>query len=60
MFSLEEMMKCLVYMLNRCSTLTIKDATPKEAWIGAKPFVHHFRVFGCISLMHILNACRKN
>lgn len=40
-------------MLNRCSTLAVRDKTPEEAWCGFKPSVNHFRAFGCIGHVHI-------
>ncbi|RVW45415.1 Retrovirus-related Pol polyprotein from transposon TNT 1-94 [Vitis vinifera] len=32
--------------------------TPEEAWSGSKPSVDHFRVFGCISHVHIPDSKR--
>jgi hypothetical protein len=31
----------------------MKDRTPEEAWSGVKPSVEYFRVFGCVSHVHI-------
>lgn len=42
-----------VHVLNRCPTLAVKNKTPEEAWSGLKPSVDHFRVFGCISHVHV-------
>ena len=47
-----------VYVLNRSPTLVVKDMTLKEACSGFKPSVDHFRVFGCISHVHILDSKR--
>ncbi|RVX23984.1 Retrovirus-related Pol polyprotein from transposon TNT 1-94 [Vitis vinifera] len=47
-----------VYVLNRSPTLVVKDMTPEEAWSGSKPSVDHFRVFGCISHVHIPDSKR--
>ncbi|CAJ2648156.1 unnamed protein product [Trifolium pratense] len=47
------------YVINRCPTHAIKDITPEEAWSGIKPYVHHFRVFGCIAHVHIPDVNRK-
>lgn len=47
-----------VYVLNRSPTLAVKDITPEEAWSGSKPAVDHFRVFGCISCVHIPDSKR--
>lgn len=47
-----------VYVLNRSPTLAVKDITPEEAWSESKPSVDHFRVFGCISHVHIPDSKR--
>ncbi|GAU12447.1 hypothetical protein TSUD_229810 [Trifolium subterraneum] len=48
-----------VHILNRCPTFVVKDMTPEEAWSGSKPFVSHFKVFGCIAYVHIPDNLRK-
>lgn len=47
------------YILNRCPTVAVKDATPQEAWSGIKPTVEHFRVWGSIAHVHIPDAHRS-
>jgi hypothetical protein len=42
-----------MHVLNRSLTLAVKNKTPAEAWNGIKPSVAHFRVFGCISHVHV-------
>ncbi|KAM1072945.1 hypothetical protein ACFX2B_017883 [Malus domestica] len=42
-----------VHVLNRSPTLAVKNKTPEEAWSGTIPSVSYFRVFGCISYVHI-------
>ena len=42
-----------VHVLNRSSTLVVKNMTPKEDWSVAKPFVGYFKVFGCIAHVHV-------
>lgn len=32
--------------------------TPEEAWSGVKPSIEHFRIFGCISHVHVPYAKR--
>ena len=32
--------------------------TPEEAWRGVKPIVEHFRVFGCMTHVHVPDAKR--
>eukprot|EP01018_Ginkgo_biloba_P029277 Gb_13701 [translate_table: standard] len=48
-----------VYILNHSPTKSVKNITPKEAWSGHKPFVTHFRVFGCMAYVHIPDKKRK-
>jgi transposase InsO family protein len=47
-----------VHVLNRCPTLAVKNRTPEEAWSGLKPSVDHFRIFGCISHVHVPDSRR--
>ena len=47
-----------VHVLNRRPTLAVKNKTPEEAWSGVKPSIEHFRVFGCISHVHVPNSKR--
>jgi len=54
----EEAVNWSNYVLNRCLTLMVKNITPAEAWNGIKPSVDHFRVFGCITHVHVLEAKR--
>ena len=46
-------------MLNRSTTLAVKNVTPEEAWSGVKSNVDYFRVFGCIGHVHVPNIKRK-
>lgn len=47
-----------VHVLNRSPTLAVKNKTPEEAWSRFKPSVNHFRVFGCVSHVHIPDCKR--
>ena len=47
-----------MHLLNGSPTLAVKNKTPEEAWSGVKPSVEHFRVFGCISHVHVPNSKR--
>lgn len=53
-----EAVKWTIYVLNRCPTLAVKDITREEAWSGVKPYVDHFRVFGCIAHAHVPDVRR--
>ena len=48
-----EAVNCAIHILNRSPTLAVRNKTPEEAWSGTKPFVAHFRVFGCLSYAHV-------
>ena len=48
-----------VHVLNRSPTFAVKNQTPEEAWSGVKPSVEHFKVFGCVSHMHVVDSRRK-
>lgn len=45
-----------IYVLNRSSTLVVKDVALQGSWSGAKSLVAYFRVFGCVSHMHVPEA----
>ncbi|RDY04656.1 hypothetical protein CR513_11603, partial [Mucuna pruriens] len=45
-----------IHVLNRSPTLAIKNKCPKEAWSGFKPLVAYFKVFGCVTHVHILDC----
>ena len=48
-----------MHVLNRSPTVVVKDMTLEEAWIGIKPNVDYFRIFGCIGHVHVLEGKRK-
>lgn len=54
-----EAVVCAIYVLNRCSTRSVCDRTPEEAWSGRRPFIGHLRVFGCIAYTHVPDHLRK-
>ena len=35
-----------IHTLNRCPTKVVEGKTSYEAWMGKKPNISHFRVFG--------------
>jgi len=47
-----------IHIFNRSPTLAVKNKTPEEAWSGFKPSIDHFRVFRCVSHVHIPNYKR--
>jgi hypothetical protein len=48
-----------VYILNRCPTSALDIMTPYEAWYEKKPNVNHFRVFGCVAYVHVVDQKRQ-
>jgi len=42
-----------VYIMNRTPTIVVRGMTPEEKFIGKKPNVSHFKVFGCIAYVHV-------
>jgi len=47
-----------VHVLNRSPTLAVRNQTPEEAWSGIKQSVVYFRVFSCISHIHVPDSKR--
>ena len=54
-----EVVNWIVHILNQSPTLGVKNKTPEEAWSGVKPLVEHFRVFECISHVHVPDSKRN-
>jgi hypothetical protein len=48
-----------VYILNRCPTSALDMMTPYESWYEKKTIVNHFRVFGCVSYVHVVDQKRQ-
>ena len=42
-----------VYVQNKIPHQILKNMTPEEAFIGVKPKVGHFRIFGCPVYFHV-------
>ena len=55
-----EFVVCLVYILNRAPTNVVKDKIPDEVYVGGKPSVSHFIIFGCVAYIHIPEENRKS
>ena len=47
-----------VHVLNQSPTFAVQNKTLKEAWGKLKPSVDYFRVFGCISHVHVPDSKR--
>jgi hypothetical protein len=42
-----------IYVQNKSLNQTLKNITPEEAFIGVKPEIEHFRIFGCLVYFHV-------
>ena len=42
-----------IYILNKTPCKYLQDITPKDSWLGRKPFVRDFRIFSCIAFANI-------
>ena len=47
-----------VHIINRSPTAAVTNKTPEECWTGHKPNVAHFRIFGCVTYVHVPNEKR--
>eukprot|EP00794_Sanderia_malayensis_P011569 gene11569-biopygen9240 len=55
-----EAVNTAVYLRNQSPTVSLKNATPYERWIGQKPDLANLKVFGCVSYVHIAKEkCSK-
>ena len=41
------------YILNRCITSGVHEATLEECFYGRKPSLQHLKVFGCLAYVHV-------
>ncbi|MCO5604334.1 hypothetical protein L7F22_058499 [Adiantum nelumboides] len=54
----DEATSTAVYIMNRTPTAAVHDMTLAEKFIGKKVDVSHFKVFECISYVHVPNELR--
>lgn len=54
-----EVVNTIIYILNRCLTKVVDEKSPFEAWIGKKPIVSHFVIFGCVAYSFVVSKKRK-
>ena len=54
-----EAVACVVYILNRSPTKSVKNTIPQDAWNSRKHNVSHFRVFLCVSYSLVPSEVRK-
>ena len=55
-----DVVTCLVYILNRSPTKTVKDRVPRQAWSGKCSSISHLRIFGCVAYAHVPEEMRRN
>jgi hypothetical protein len=48
-----EAVATLVYIMNRCSTKSVKKKVPQEAWTYMKHNIVHLHFFGCVAYTHV-------
>jgi len=48
-----EIATTVVYLKNRSPTVALDNITPYEAWYGEKPDLHHLRILGCTTYVHV-------
>ncbi|MCO5570287.1 hypothetical protein L7F22_024005 [Adiantum nelumboides] len=53
-----EVASSVVYTMNKTSTTGVHDMTLEEKFIGKKLDVSHFKLFGCITYVHVLDELR--
>jgi hypothetical protein len=51
-------MKTIMYVQNKSPYKVLENKTPKEMFLGEKPEVSHFRIFGCPVFVHVLKEKR--
>ncbi len=51
----DETVAITIYIMNQTPTATVHGMTPKEKFIGKKLDVSHFRLFSCITYVHVSN-----
>ena len=54
-----EAINTTIYILNQSYTKDLKWKKPHEAYIGKKPFVSHFKIFGCDCYVYVPNNERN-
>ncbi len=54
-----EAVATIVYIMNRTPTTIVHGMTPEEKFRSKKPDVSHFKVFGCITYVHVPNEKRS-
>ncbi|KAA3477275.1 Retrovirus-related Pol polyprotein from transposon TNT 1-94 [Gossypium australe] len=53
-----EVVNWTIHVINQFPKLIVKDRTLEEAWSGINPSIQYFRVFGCVSHVHISDERR--
>ena len=48
-----------IYIMNRCSTKSVKNKVPQEAWTGMNHSVSHLKVFCWVAYAHVPDELRR-
>ena len=54
-----DVVTCLVYILNRIPTKSVKYRVPQQAWSGKCRSISHLRIFGCVAYTHVPEEMRR-
>ena len=49
----------IVYIMNRCLTMSMKNKIPQEAWTYMNHSASHLKNFGCVAYAHVPDELRK-
>lgn len=55
----DELVRTIVYILNRYPTRSLDKITPYESWFGRKTNLQHLKVFGCLAFAHVNDENRR-
>jgi hypothetical protein len=59
MFLWVEACNTTIYIRNQCPLKISEDKTLEEAFIGVKPEVSHFHIFGCLVYIHVVPIWKR-
>lgn len=54
-FLWEDAVNTRVYILKKCPTKVVDEKYTYEAWIGKKPIVSHFKIFGYVAYSFVVS-----
>ena len=48
-----EVMYTIVYLINKSTSVPLKDDVPQRVWTSKDVSYQHLKVFGCLTYMHV-------